>query len=169
MNAEGLLKDIAKAINEAKLDAVMIGNAAAAIQGAPVTTVDIDFMIRDTELNVKKLLNIADALGCGLLDMSSPTVNMFRIVHKEEPIQLDFLFRLTGVKSFAGLRSRSDNVKFGSYALQIASLEDIIRSKEVANRPKDQAVLPTLKEALNEKNRCRKNEPDASEDFGMGF
>ena len=34
---------------------VMVGNAAAAIQGAPVTTVDIDFLFRKTPVNVKKL------------------------------------------------------------------------------------------------------------------
>ena len=166
MDAERILVAIAKSLTEAKLDAVMVGNAAAAIQGAPVTTVDIDFMIRDVKLNIKKLTQVAASLDCELLNMSSPTVNMFRIVHKTEPIQLDFLFGLTGVNSFAGLRSRADIVKFGDYPLQIASLEDIIRSKEVANRPKDIAVLYTLKASLNEKNR--RKESEESQDCGLG-
>ena len=35
-------------------------------------------------------------------------------------------------------------------AVSIASLEDIIRSKEAANRPKDLAALPILRQLLNE-------------------
>lgn len=32
--------------------------------------------------------------------------------------------------------------------VRIASLADVIRSKQAANRPKDQRVLPTLRELL---------------------
>ncbi len=39
-------------------EAIMVGNAAAAIQGAPVTT--LDFMYRKTRSNLKKLKQIAD-------------------------------------------------------------------------------------------------------------
>jgi len=36
--------------------------------------------------------------------------------------------------------------------IRIASLADIIRSKQAANRPKDQRVLPTLREILASRN-----------------
>jgi hypothetical protein len=38
---------------------VLVGNAAAAIQGAPGTTLDYDFMFRHTPLNMKKLKKVA--------------------------------------------------------------------------------------------------------------
>jgi len=45
----------------------MVGNAAAALHGAPVTTVDIDFMFRKTPANLKKLKAVAQTLGAVIL------------------------------------------------------------------------------------------------------
>ena len=47
MNATPLLARLLKALVEQKLEVVLIGNAAAAIHGAPVTTLDFDFMFRE--------------------------------------------------------------------------------------------------------------------------
>jgi hypothetical protein len=40
------------------------------------------------------------------------------------------------------LRSRSISVRVGSETVRVASLEDILKSKRAAGRPKDLAVLP---------------------------
>ena len=44
MDAYPLLARIAELLERHGLEAVLIGNAAAALQGAPVTTVDFDFL-----------------------------------------------------------------------------------------------------------------------------
>jgi hypothetical protein len=54
MNAEPLLSRVARAFAENRFEAIMVGNAAAALHGAPVTTLDIDFMFRKTPTNLKK-------------------------------------------------------------------------------------------------------------------
>ena len=41
-----------RALAEARLEAVLIGNAAAALRGAPVTTLDFDFCFRATRMAV---------------------------------------------------------------------------------------------------------------------
>jgi hypothetical protein len=48
MEAKPILVGVARALREQGLEAVLIGNSAAAVQGAPVTTMDIDFLIRKT-------------------------------------------------------------------------------------------------------------------------
>ena len=65
MDAGPLLTRIAQLLHRHGLEAVLIGNAAAALQGAPVTTVDFDFLIRRTPANVRKLTAIAAAGAIG--------------------------------------------------------------------------------------------------------
>jgi hypothetical protein len=63
----------------------------------------------------------------------------------------DFMAKVDGIRSFAALRSRALPVTFGRATLLVASLPDIIKSKEAANRPQDRAVLPLLRKTLHEK------------------
>ena len=59
MDASPVLVRVVAALAKHKLDTVLIGNAAAAILGAPVTTLDFDFMFRDTPTNLRKLKAVA--------------------------------------------------------------------------------------------------------------
>jgi hypothetical protein len=43
----------------------MVGNAAAALHGAPVTTLDIDFMFRKNPTNMRKLKDAGPTEGPG--------------------------------------------------------------------------------------------------------
>jgi len=52
MNGDPLLSLVVAAWATVKLEAILVGNAAAALQGAPVTTVDFDFMFRTTPVNL---------------------------------------------------------------------------------------------------------------------
>ena len=59
-------------------------------------------------------------------------------------IQADFLGVIHGLRSFEGVKKRATTIEIGGYPLRVASLEDILKSKRAANRPKDLAVLPVL-------------------------
>jgi hypothetical protein len=153
MNAEPLLTRIARALAENRLDAVMVGNAAAALHGAPVTTLDIDFMFRRTPTNMRKLKAVARSLGASIFRPYYPVSELFRLVNDDQNIQLDFMPRLDGIRSFEGLRDRAASIPFGDSTLLIASLADIIKSKRAAGRPRDLAVLDILEKALEEQTR----------------
>ena len=66
MDAEPVLTRIAEALQRNRLEAVLIGNSGAAVHGAPVTTLDFDFMFRSTPSNLKKLNRIAEELEARL-------------------------------------------------------------------------------------------------------
>jgi len=65
---------------DSKLEAVLIGNAAAALHGAPVTTLDFDFMFRKNPVNLRKLKVLADGLGAYVLRPYYPTSGFYRVV-----------------------------------------------------------------------------------------
>jgi predicted nucleotidyltransferase len=153
MNAEPLLNKVAKVFAEHRLEAVMVGNAAAALHGAPVTTLDIDFMFRKTPLNLKKLKTVAQSFGAAIFKSYYRVWDLFRVVNDEQGLQLDFMSRLHGIRSFEGLRSRSTTVEFGEHELKIASLSDIIKSKRATGRDRDLAVLDILERTLNEQEK----------------
>jgi hypothetical protein len=153
LNAEPFLKEIARALNECGLEVVLVGNAAAAIQGAPVTTLDFDFMFRKTPANLKKLKALARTLAGCILTPYYPTSDLYRLVVEDRGLQLDFMPKLHGVRSFEGLRSRAVKVVFGGHSLLVADLRDIVRSKRALGRAKDRAVLEILEKTLDEKGR----------------
>lgn len=132
MSAEPLLKSIANALASARLEAILIGNAAAAIQGAPVTTVDFDFMFRATPVNLRKLKRFAQIMNAVILRPYYPVSGLYRVMNDDNGLQADFMPAIHGVKSFNSLRSRAENMDFGGYKVWVASLSDIIASKQAA-------------------------------------
>jgi len=150
MNAEPLLQRVARALERAGLEAVLIGNAAAALQGAPVTTIDFDFMFRKTPANLRKLKAFARELGATILRPYYPASDLFRVVSDDLGLQVDFLATIHGVRSFESLRSRAVMVRLGAAHLSVAALSDIVKSKRAAGRAKDYAVLTILEATLDE-------------------
>src|SRR2546426_9499853 len=77
--SEKTLVALAKALRAAKLEAIVIGNCASMLNGAPVTTQDIDLLIRDTRTNRRKLARFADEIG-GAFPMPVSRVSKVRKV-----------------------------------------------------------------------------------------
>ena len=153
MNAEPVLAKIAKTLQDCRLEAILVGNAAAALQGAPVSTLDFDFMFRKTPVNLKKLKTVSENLGLTFSQPYYPASDLYRLVRKDSGLQLDFMSRLHGVKSFESLKSRATEVHFGTASILVADLKDIIRSKRALGRAKDLAVLDLLEKTQDEKEK----------------
>jgi hypothetical protein len=150
MDALPFLETLAGLLQESGLEAILIGNAAAALQGAPVTTIDIDFLFRPTPRNMKKLKTVAKALDAVILRPYYPASGLFRLSRDEDGMQVDFMTAIDGVKSFEALRARSRPVDLGGGKLWVADLSAVIESKRAAARPQDKAVLSILEKTLDE-------------------
>jgi hypothetical protein len=146
--SEKTLVALAKALRVVRLEAIVIGNSAGMLNGAPVTTQDIDLFIRDTRLNRRKVARFAKAIGG-----SAPTrvsgLGDVEWIEGELAVPVEIHYdRISGGLTFSSVRSRAQLVPVGDERLAVASLTDVIRSKKAANRPKDRAVLPILRDTL---------------------
>ena len=66
-------------LNENRLEAILIGNMAAALHGAPVSTIDIDLFFRKTPANMQKLKRVAEALEAVILRPYYPVLARFEL------------------------------------------------------------------------------------------
>ena len=153
VDAKPVLVDVVRGMQSVKLEAVLIGNAAAALQGAPVTTVDFDFLFRKTTRNLAKLKGLARILRAVVLRPYYPASDLYRIVRDDDGLQVDFMTTIHGVRSFEGLRDRASSIEIDGVSLLVSTLPDIIRSKRAARRPRDLAVLDILEKTLEERSQ----------------
>ena len=151
MDAGPLLGEILKAMHKHRLEAILIGNAGAALHGAPVTTLDFDFMFRETPANLRKLKAVSRDLGAVILRPYYPVSKLYRMVNDDRGLQVDFMPVIHGVRSFNSLRSRALRTNIAGQPLLLAALSDIIASKRSAGRARDRAVLEVLEHTLHEK------------------
>jgi hypothetical protein len=132
VDAGPLLAEVGRRLCEVDLDAVLIGNAAAALQGAPVTTVDFDFLFRKTARNLTKLKALARGLRATILRPYYPASDLYRLVRDDDGLQLDFMATIHGLRSYEGVRDRAAVIEVGGVRVRVASLADIIKSKRAA-------------------------------------
>ena len=138
---------------------VLIGGLAAATHGSPFLTQDVD-ITPDVHLdNMDRLSAALRELGARI--RTEGVVGGMPFDHDGASLSaagvwnlttangdLDISLRPTGTEGYSDLTRGAKPVTAFGVQVRIASLEDIIRSKQAANRPKDQRVLPTLRELL---------------------
>jgi hypothetical protein len=126
---------------------ILIGAVAANIHGNPLPTEDVDITPEPGAPNYRRL-------AAALREMNArPRVGGERNA-VTEPLttdlgNLDIVTEPDGTAGFSDLRRDAIDVDLGdSLTVTVASLPDIIRSKEAAGRAKDQAALPALRATL---------------------
>jgi hypothetical protein len=145
---EAFVELIARALAASRLEAVVIGVTGAVLQGAPMTTQDVDLLVRRTPRNAAKIREFRKLLGG--FGQVSVTADVDSLVGPAG--QVDLIYdAMPPDLGFESVRSRATRMKVGRSTLRVASLEDIIRSKRAAGRPKDRAQLPVLEATLRVK------------------
>jgi predicted nucleotidyltransferase len=133
------LKELTK--HEVKF--IIIGLSAAALQGAPVVTQDIDLWFEDIgNPAIKKVLRKFGASHVPPIHMNPP-----RFAGKKVEL-FDIVLTVHGIKTFAEEYKNALDVSLGKYTVKVLPLERIIKSKEYMKRPKDLMALPVLKDVL---------------------
>ena len=126
-----------------KVRFMVVGLSAAALQGAPVVTEDVDLWFEDLgDPNLSKALAKAGAGYVPPFAMNPPMI----AGSGSEPF--DVVIRMDGLGRFSEEWKRAANIKVGKLHLKVLPLDRILASKRAANRPKDKRVIPVLENTL---------------------
>lgn len=139
-----------------EVEFVVIGAVAAIAQGYPLTTGYLDITPARGTANLERLADALNALGAELRtpDGSLPfPIDPLMLAQAETWTlatrhgDLDLVFAPAGTGGYPDLVRNARELDLGG-PTPVAHLADVIRSKEAANRPKDQAQLPALRQTL---------------------
>ena len=132
-----------RALLRRKVRFMVVGLSAAALQGAPVVTQDVDLWFEDLgDPRIREAL-----LDVGAAYIPPPHLNppMFAGGGVE---LFDIVLTMHGLGTFAEELQHCIDVALGRQKLKVLSLKRILISKRAANRPKDRLVIPVLEDAL---------------------
>lgn len=135
--------DFLRALIEEGVEFLVVGLAAAALQGAPAVTQDVDLWFAD--LNDPGLKR---ALARMRATYVPPTPSTPPLLAGGGTDLFDIVVHMHGLKSFHEEARAALKVPVGPVVLPVLPLERIIISKRRAGRPKDKAILPVLEDAL---------------------
>jgi len=126
-----------------QVDFMIVGLSAAALQGAPVVTQDVDLWFR--ALGHPGITKALKKVGGTFV----PTVGLNPPMFAGEAVKFfDIVTHMHGLASFAEEKRHALTITLDTVTVAVLSLEQIIKSKKAIKRPKDKLVLPVLKDAL---------------------
>jgi hypothetical protein len=156
------------ALQEAGVRFILVGGMAAILHGDVGVTIDIDVVPESEPENLDRLASALRALGARIRASGEPeglafdcSGVFFRNLAPDSIFNLttragdlDLTFRPSGTEGYADLRRDAVEIEAedGVHIL-VASLVDVIRSKEAAGREKDRVALPRLRRLLDRTRR----------------
>jgi hypothetical protein len=153
--------ELLRSLVEGKVAFIVVGGVAAVLEGAPISTFDLDIVYSLEDENVARLAAVLGELNAVYVDPGGrnihPTVHhlegggphLLRTRHG----RLDVMGSIGNARAYPDLVPRSRVRMVRSLEIQVLCLETLIASKEAADRPKDRAVLDLLRETLAQRDR----------------
>lgn len=132
---------------------VVVGGVAAVLQGAPVTTFDIDALVKVDPQNSGRLLKALTDLDARFREHDSlrPTAadvaagGHMLLLTRSGP--LDVLGFIGGGKRYEDVKDHTEYLRIGGLSIRVLKLEALLEEKKALSRDKDLPVVRLL-EAL---------------------
>jgi hypothetical protein len=151
--------EILKVLEHHRVRYVVIGGLAAALYGSGTVTFDVDIVPDSTPANLTRLSSALDELDARIrvdgiegglpFDHDALSLGSMAIINLvSNHGDFDVTFHPSGISSFSEWDEHARDTEALGVHFRLASLADVIRSKEAAGRPKDQIAVPVLRELL---------------------
>jgi hypothetical protein len=136
-------EEIRDALGRHRVRYLFIGKSGAILLGFPDTTQDADLFIDRSPENGRALAAALRQLGFALTTEQSADIEQGKdfVQLKNGPFDLDLVFAPDGIEGFEDAWLRHVDVE----GFPVCHIDDIIASKEAANRQRDRESLPRLK------------------------
>lgn len=147
------------ALSETGVQFLLVGGLAAVLNGAPIQTYDVDIVYSQEAANIDRLLTVLESLDAifriqparRLRPTKSHLLGQEHLNLLTRHGPLDLLPRIGTNLGFSDLLSHSAELDIGSgIHIRVLDLETIISLKEQLAEEKDLAMLPVLRQTLNE-------------------
>ena len=143
---------------------VLIGGFAGVIHGSPYVTTDLDVVPDPTLANLERLSSALDEVHARVWTDAEPSglpfdhdATSLAEAHTWNLVtdfgRLDLTFEPSGTRGYDDVARDAVHLTILGAEVDVASLADVIRSKEAAGREKDRLVLPVLRRILEETER----------------
>jgi predicted nucleotidyltransferase len=128
----------------------VIGATAFAAHGWVRATADVDLFVDPERGNIEKLRAALAGFGYDVTDASVEDFQRYKILLRQYDLPLDLHPFVEGIASFDEVWQHRLVADIGGVAAPFAGLDDLIRMKRAAGRPKDLEDLKHL-ESLRER------------------
>lgn len=148
------------------VDHIVVGGVGGVLHGAPMSTDDVDIVPALRKANLESLANALNEMHARVQVTDEPDGIEMSFTGKDlqrwivdfgflnlttDYGRLDILYRPGGTNGYQDLAANAEVLDLGDFEIRVASLEDIIRSKQTVARDRDLEQLPTLRLLLESK------------------
>ncbi len=152
------LSAIIEGLIKADIQFILVGGLAAVVQGAPVTTMDVDILHDRSSETISKLLKFLKSINAIYRRPDNKI-----IVPKEEDFSgmghalfstrlgpLDVLSFIEQEKTYHDLIEQTVEIEFRGHIIHVLDIRTLIDLKKTSKDPKDRQRLPVLEETLRQ-------------------
>lgn len=149
-------RDLLQVLTRHGVDFVVVGGVAAILEGAPISTFDLDIVWDPTPENRERLFSALQDLQARYNDPGGRQIfpslekltnlRLHQLITARGP--LDVMSEIGHGMTYHDLIGHTEEYDAGDLRVRVLKLEVIILSKEQAMREKDRAALPVLRRTL---------------------
>ena len=155
---------ILQTLTENRVEFIVVGAVAAAVQGATISTFDLDMVHSRKPQNIQRLLKALEVLDAHYRTPGGEHLRPARSHLESEGHQLlttragqlDLLGVIGSGRGYDELLPLAIEHEVAGVKVRMLSLEAVIKTKEETGRDKDKAMLPVLRRTLEEKKKLGK-------------
>jgi hypothetical protein len=135
-------QELGRVFRNSGIKYLFFGKSGAILLGYSDTTQDVDLYVEKEAANCEKLVAALAELGFRLTEQEEEEVRRGKdfIQLRKGPFDMDLIFAPDGIERFDDAWKR----RIEKHGFPIANIDDIVGSKQAANRQKDKESLPRL-------------------------